>query len=239
MADEYPINDPMLDDDRALYAQPLSDEAFASMFAGVAAETIDAKPTLLRRLQELSTSARVGLGVGVGAGLGGLVLVMLGLRSDVNDMGLAVALVLVFLAALGSVSVAVSLRGMHQRPMDQFAWLVSGLTLLSPLGFASIPGFWPGGSAPPYMMPWEGACFWFGTAVAVSTAAAISLLQREGIPAVWRVLTAAGAGGCAGFVVQQMFCPANDTWHQVTAHGFLGLIASAVLLGILRLRRSG
>lgn len=235
MSDEHPILDPLLEGDHALYAQPLSDEAFASMFAEVAAETVDAKPTLLRRLQELSTPARIGLGVGLGASLGGLVLLVLGIRGDLNEMGTVPALALVTLAALGSVSVAVSLRGMHQRPMDQFAWLVSGLTLILPVILASIPGLWPGVEHE-FMMPWESACFWFGTSVAVPTAAAISLLQRERAGALWRVLTAAGAGGCAGFVVQELFCAANDHWHLITTHGILGLLASAFLLGLLRLR---
>jgi hypothetical protein len=237
MSDGHPILDPLLDDDRSRYAQPLSDEAFESMFAAVAAETVDSRPTLLRRLQELSTPARIGLGGAFGAGLGGLILLQLGIRGNLRDGGTLVALLLVGLAALGSVSVAVSLRGLHQRPMDQLAWLVSGLTLFTPLALASVPGLWPG-DAPAFAMPWAGACFWFGTAVAVPTAAAISLLQRERVPALWRVLTAAGAGGCAGFIVQQLFCPAGGIWHQVSAHGLLGLIASAVVLGVLRLRRA-
>lgn len=235
MSDENPIIDPLLEDDRADYALPLSEDAFASMFEAVAAETVDAPPTLLRRLQELSTPARVGLGVGAGVGLGGLVLLLLGIRGDLSEMGTAAALCLLFLAALSSVSVVVSLRGMHQRPMDRLAWLVSGLTLLLPVVLASIPGLWPG-VAHGFMMPWQSACFWFGTSVAVLTAAAISLLQRARVGALWRVLAAAGAGGCAGFVVQQLFCAANDHWHLLSAHATIGFVASAVVLGLLRLR---
>ncbi|MEL6343636.1 MAG: hypothetical protein AAFV53_10935 [Myxococcota bacterium] len=235
MSDEFTITDPDLDEDRRRYQAPFSSADFDAMFSEIAQETVDAQPGLLDQLRELSTPARVGLGVGSGLAAGGVVLTILGIRGDLADGGMLMASVLLGTAAMGGLSVAVSLRGMHQRPLGSAAWLIVGLALLSPLALAAVPGLWPGEPAP-FMMPWQSGCFWFGSAVAVASASVVALLQRSASPPLWRVFTAAGAGGCAGFVVQQLFCPANDLWHQVTAHGFLGLLAGAFLLTMLRIR---
>lgn len=235
MSDQFTITDPHMEADRRHFEAPLSEENFNQMFSAIVDQTVDADPSLFDRLREMSTPRRIALGLGVGVAAGGIVLTMLGIRGDLADGGMLMATILLATAGLGGLSVAISLRGMHQRSLGSAVWLLSGLALLSPLVLAAVPGLWPGQPAD-FLMPWQTPCFWFGSAVAISSASAVALLQRSNRPPLWRVFTAAGAGGCAGFVVQQLFCPANDVWHQVTAHGFLGLLAGAFLLTALQLR---
>jgi hypothetical protein len=237
MADEHAISDPRFDQDRSDYERPLSDDAFADMFSDVAAATVDAQPSVLDRLQELPTSVRTGLGVGVGTSLGIIVLLLNGLRTDLQDGGIAMVVALVVLVGISVLAIGISLRGLHQRPLYRAVWLLSALSLLVPLVLSAVPGLWPGEVFGP-VKPWLSGCFWFGCAVAVSTALSVSLLQRSGEPALWRILTAAGAGGCAGFIVQHLFCPANNLWHLVGSHGFLGLVASLAVFALLWMRRS-
>lgn len=230
MAEETSNLDPALAADRARSQAPLSDAEFSVLFAEIAAETVDRRAGLLERLRACATRTRIALGLGLGLGLGGAVLLGLGFRTDLREVGLWMPAMLVVLAMLGFLSVVVSLRGMHRRPLGRLAWMFSGMTLLGPLLLSLVPGLWPGHPVPEYPMPWETGCFWFGAAVALPSAGALVLLQREGRPAVWRILNAAGAGGCIGFIVQQLFCPANDLWHMVTAHGFLGLAVGIAFL---------
>ena len=235
MADDSTKLDPRLEADRERSGAALSDAELESLFAAISAETVDRAPGPLERLRELSTRARIALGLSLGGLLGGIVLGLAGFRTDLRDVGLLMPMLLVVLAVMGCVSVVVSLRGMHHRPLGRLTWMFSGLALIGPLLLSMVPGVWPGPADATHAMPWATGCFWFGAAVAVPSAGAVVLLQRAERPAVWRVLNAAGAGGCIGFIVQQLFCPAGGVWHVLTAHGLLGLFASAIFLALVRL----
>ncbi|MFT5686437.1 MAG: hypothetical protein ACI8RZ_007393 [Myxococcota bacterium] len=238
MSDEFSITDPQFDEDRRVFTAPIPDEDMESLFADIAAVTVDEEPSSLGRVRQLSTPTRVLLGVSAGVVLSGLVVAMLGLRTDLSGAaGQRMLIALAVLALLGVGAMLMSLRSLHQRTLGGYTWLFVGLTLLTPSFMALIPGVWPGEPSHTHMMPWESGCFWFGAAVASLTGVGALLLQRSERAAAWRVLSAAAAGGCAGFITQQLFCPANDTWHLLTTHGLLGLLVSALLLTGMQIRK--
>ena len=234
MSDDFTIADPHFDEDRRVYTAPLPDEDMAAMFEDIAAITVDESPGPLRRLQQLPTTTRVALAVG--ASLSAIVVTLMGIPANLTEPdGQRMLAVLGGLVVLGIGSMVVSLRGLHRRTLDSHVWLFAGIALLIPAFISLMPGLWSGTSHT-HAMPWESGCFWFGGVVAAITGVAVLLLQRSSRLATWRVLTAAAAGGCAGFITQQLFCPANDTWHILSAHGLLGLLVSALLLTALRIR---
>lgn len=238
MSDDFSIIDPQFDEDRRIYTAPLPDEDMESLFADIAAITVDETPSALGRLRQLSTPVRVLAGTGLGVALSGAVIATLGLRGDLSEAGgQRMLAALAGMSMLGVSAMMLSLRGLHKRTLGSYTWLFVGTTLLVPVCLSLLPGFWPGHPSPAHVMPWESGCFWFGAAVASLTGAGVLLLQRSSRPAIWRVLSAAAAGGCAGFITQQLFCPANDTWHILTTHGLLGLVVSALLVTGMQLRQ--
>ena len=237
MSDEFTIVDPRFDEDRHVYTAPLPDEEMG-LFADIAAVTADETPGTLGRLRQRPTPVRVVMGLSVGTALSGLVVFVLGLRGDLSDPGSRGMLIaLSGMALLGAASMVVSLRGLHRRTLGGYVWLFAGVSLLIPPFLSLIPDLWPGEPSPTHMMPWESGCFWFGVVVAALTGASVLLLQRSSRLAAWRVLTAAASGGFAGFITQQLFCPANDTWHILSVHGLLGLLVSALLLAGYQIRQ--
>jgi hypothetical protein len=237
MSDEFSIIDPHFDEDRRVYTAPLPDAELESLFSDIAAITVDENPGLLGRLQQSATPLRVLAGTGLGAVLCAVVVSILGMRGDLSGVsGRRMLAMLVVMTLMGVGSMLLSLRSLHQRTLESYAWLLAGLSLLLPVCLSLIPGLWPGVTSPEHLMPWESGCFWFGTVVASLTGAGVLLLQRSRALAGWRVLSAAAAGGFAGFVTQQLFCPANDTWHLLTTHGMLGLVVCALLLTVVRRR---
>lgn len=240
MSNDSPLRDPHLEADRCSYTAPLPGTEMERLFAEIAVVTVDAQPSMLDRLQQRSTTARVLMSVALGVVLSGVLIAAHGLRTDLSgDAGLRMLVALLGLAALGISAVMLSLRGLHKRSLGWTSWLLIGIMLLAPAGLSSLPEFWPGQTSSARPMPWESGCFWFGGTVASLTGAGVVLLQRSRHMAVWRVLSAAAAGGCAGFITQQFFCPSGDTWHILTTHGLLGLVVSALLLLVsipLRLR---
>ena len=159
-------------------------------------------------------------------------------RQDLTDAGReGMLLSMGVMALLGVGSMTLSLRSLHSRSLGALAWLFAGLALLIPPIISFFPGLWPGDPDLHNHMPWESGCFWFGAAVASTTGASVLLLQRSSTMAIWRVLTAAAAGGFAGFITQQIFCPASGTWHIFTAHGLLGLVVSGLLLTGIQIKQ--
>ena len=231
MSNDFSIRDPHFDEDRRIYTASLPGEELKGLFADIAAITIDERPSMLGRIRQRSTTARVLIGASIGVVLSVVVVAVLGLRTDLSgDAGLRMLVALTGMAALGISAVMLSLRSLHKRALGRLTGLLVGITLLAPVGLSSLSDFWPGQLSSDRFMPWESGCFWFGAAVASLTGAGVVLLQRSSRWVVWRVLSAAAAGGCAGFVTQQLFCPASDTWHLVTTHGLLGLVVSVLLL---------
>lgn len=239
MSDEFSILDPTLEQDRHVYTAPLPDEDMDAMFADIAAVTVDEEPGLLRRVQDLPTRLRTLIGLAVAGALSTTVIALLGLRGDLSeDGGQRMLAALAGLALLGAVSMIISLRGLHRRSLGGYVWLFCGIALLIPPFLSLIPELWPGQPVHSHEMPWEGGCFWFGAAVASLTGTAVLLMQRSPSISAWRAITAAVAGGCAGFITQQLFCPANGTWHILTTHALLGLVVSALFLAGLKVRGS-
>ncbi len=234
MADVPP--NPAMIADREQYRAAPPEAELQELFARIAADTVDAEPSPTQRLAELPTVTRILFGFGGGLVLSAVVVGVIGLRVQSIDADSGrMLLTLLGMALFGGLALASSLRGLHQRSLGSFAWLVAGVALLLPLLMALLPGWWPG-VAVPDMMPWQSECFWFGAGVAAATAGGAVMLQRTAEPPLWRVLSAAGAGGIVGFIAQQLFCPASGTWHLVTAHGLLGMLVAVLLVGVLKLR---
>ena len=238
MSENSFIADPRFDEDRHVYSAPLSDDDMDAMFTTIAAVTVDDNPGVLGQLRQWSTPMRVAVGASFAASLSGVVVTLLGLRDIMTAEGRTGLLISMFtMAGLGASALGLSLRGLHRHTMRGHAQLFSGLVLLVPLILSLLLGLWSGGGSDIRVMPWNSGCFWIGVAVAMLSGSSIMALQRSRELEAWRVLTAAGAGGAAGFITQGLFCPSSDTWHLISTHGSIALLLAALLLIVQQIRQ--
>lgn len=216
-------------DDAALPSAELD-----ALFAALAEETVDRTPSVLDRVREASTPARLALVVAMVTVLAAVLLNAQGLRPDMSSelaATLAPGFLVLALAATGTIFVA--LRGFETALSDTTRRGAIAAGLLVPLLVSAVPGWWPGINLPPEA-GWAPAihCSTWGAASAVLTMLVVLVAQRADRPAPWRIASAAGVGGGVGFIVQTLTCPAHDLSHMLFSHGAMGIVVAACALAI-------
>jgi hypothetical protein len=222
----------------------LPEGALAGLFDAIAAETVDRRPTLRERAQELPTRLRVIAAVLSVVGLTGLLAVMTGLRPDL-DAGEAVrfGVAMAAVGALLAVAAAVGLRGHHQRPLGPAVWGVLLVALGAPAALALVPGLWlehghAQGGAGAVLAPATG-CFTMGLVNGAVAAFVVWLFQRSDRAATWRLVAAAVVGGLAAFWSLELHCPSRDTSHMLLGHASVGFVLAGLVLAYAALRARG
>ncbi len=226
----------LLDEDATMSADRMD-----AVFAGLAADTVDKKPSLRDRLRELSTPVRVALGVSGALVMVAVMSLTMGVRPGLGGEALLrYALVVTSIAGLVAASFSVSLRGLHQRQLGATGWVIISLALLVPLALALIPEIWSTG-APMAMMAGDGMdmCLPLGLATGALTTAVAWVFQRQDFPLIYRLLAAAGGGGLTAFAMLQLHCPATDPTHLLVTHAGVGLVLAAVVALVVVIRQRG
>lgn len=217
----------------------LSPAALDGLWAEVARDTVDRDPSLLDRLRELPTPARM-------LTLAGITLVALvihvrvvGMRQDLapeDAQRFLLSAGLSLVLALGAAGL--SLRALH-RPRLPGATVLGLVAVAAPILVALVPDLWPGfHAAPAPPLDVHLRCGVGGFVAALYSAGAVLLLSRDTRPVGWRVAAAAGAGGLVGLVAQNAHCPLVEPWHLLGAHASGGLVAWAVLAALALRRRT-
>lgn len=211
------------------------DSDMAALFDRVAAETVDAEPTLRDRLRSLSTPMRVALGLlvaGVLSGAllgGGGVAGMGGLRADFGQLNLLQLAIPLCLMGVGSAgAMALALRGPARPPLRYGAALMA-LCLGFPFVLAAVPGLFEGADTQGALKPMIG-CLMMGAGVGVATSLGVVAFSRWARPGNTQLALAGAAGGLAAFVYQQLHCAAGDPLHLLGSHAALGLILAGTLV---------
>lgn len=225
--------DGLLEDDRATLDEvpaPVVD----AMFHRVAGMTVDKEATLLDRVRELATPARVAIAFFAVLGAGATLLALMGMRADLDLNGTLWLLGVHSIVVVGSIlGLSLALRPAHRRPLNGLAWAAVAALLVLPFGLSVVPGILPGmtGEVPAFA---HVMCAAGGLIVALPATLCVLLLDRSGEPSAWRVLLAAGAAGLAAFGFGHWHCPSADPAHLVMAHAGLGTGLGLVVLLIVR-----
>ncbi|MCB9733486.1 MAG: hypothetical protein H6745_12850 [Deltaproteobacteria bacterium] len=211
-----------------------------ALFARVAADTVDRAPNVRDKVRELRSRSRVALAATGALVVGVVMLLLTGLHAELGGSQVVVryAVAMTGIAAVVALMVALSLRGLHRRPLGPWVWVVVGAALLLPVVLAVTPWVWDTGHPAPYVgvgVP----CLALGLVTGGLTGAVVWLFQRGAPRAPWRLLTAAAAGGLTAFAMLQLHCPARDATHLLVGHASVGLLLAAVvgLVVWLRARR--
>lgn len=220
----------------------LSDKAMQAMWSRVRSETTAAPRGLVARLREQPTVVRVLLAMGVAMLVSAVLALSIGPREDFAEVTVVRYVVAMSgLAVLALASFAVSLRGVHRRPLGPWAWVVIGLTLVVPFVLAAIPSIWV-----PAGVVIEPTDTGYGcTALGILTGGLISvpafLMQRASVPAVARACAAVAAGGVVAFGLLELHCPSRDVTHLVVGHAAVGaaLVAGCAAVVWWRRRSAG
>jgi len=225
--------DGLLDEDR-LTLDEAPDPLVDALWEQVAQDTVERSPTVLDRLRELTTPARVAIAAFTLLGAGAAFLSVIGLRDDLDATGLAWLIGLHVIVLGGSVAgLALALRPRYLPPLNALAWVAVGTLLLLPASMALFPGLLPGmtGPVPPiaHLMCGSG-----GVLVALPATVVVLLLDRSREPSSWRILLAAGAAGLSAFGVGTWHCPSVDPVHLLVAHAGLGTLLGLVVLAGVR-----
>lgn len=240
---DLPDPHPTLAADRdRLRSGPLPDGLLAGLFDEIAAETVDRRPSLRQRAQELPTRLRIVAAVLSVAGLTGLVTVVTGVRADIGAgeavrFGVAMAAVGALIAALA----AVGLRGHHQRPLGPAVWALLLVALGAPVVLAAFPGLWlaDGHAAAAMSLGAPPGCFSMGLVNGAVAAFVVWLFQRADRAARWRLMASAVVGGLAAFWSLELHCPSRDVTHMLVGHASVGFVLAALLLLYAALRARG
>ncbi len=209
-----------------------ADERKRVRMAQAVAASVRGRATWRSRMSDLSTPARVVLGVCAAVAFG--LLFLGGVRPDLAVLRghggvLGVAL------AFGVASVALALRPMHRVGNAFTEGAGVALTLALPVvGLVEWPGITLTGNA---AVGGAVVCGGMGALTATLAGAAVLWLDRQALPATWRVWAAAAAGGWVGFVFREIHCMASDPFHMLSAHLSLSVIAVTVLWPVTRLWR--
>ncbi len=212
--------------------EPTSEVELEAMLRRVLSATAEKEPSLRDRLRELRTWQRVLFASGAMLLFSLGFAVMMPLREDLDPsqwMRFLEAAGLMVLVSVGAV--AFSLRGAHKRPLGALAWVGSGLLVGLPFLFAVAPGLWPGIPTPAQMVPMAHVmCAGMGLMGAIPAALLVVLFERSDRPPAWRLLSAAGAAGLAGYAFQNLHCPYNDPLHLVVSHAGYGVMVAAAFM---------
>lgn len=240
-AEGRPLDLPPLTDDRDRVRDGgMPEPMLDAMFDDLARQTVDHAPSLRERLIELSTPRRTALALALVVLIGAGMLAIEGPRDDLGGMGwVRLWMSLGAMSALAVAGVVASLRGLHRRPPGPVGVSLAVATLAAPIVASLLPGVWEGLAMPlGKAIHVHRACFSGGSIIAVLCTVSVLFLQRHDSPPLVRVLTAAGAGGLVGFVVQQAHCPVVEPTHLLLAHGLLGLVVAGVVAAGLRVGES-
>ncbi len=217
----------------------LGEDAVGRLFAGLAEATVDKRPGLRDRLRELSTPVRILLAVAGALVMATVALLVTGVRADLTGQailryGIAMAAIAGFMGA----AFAVSLRGMHRRPLGRAAWLVVVVMLAVPLVLAVMPWIWDTPD-PPAAMAGMGhmPCLLLGLVTGALTAAVAWVFQRQDVSVLWRLVAAVAGGGLTAFAMLQLHCPSTDASHLLIGHAGVGLILAAAVATVVYLRQ--
>lgn len=221
---------------------PAPDALSGGALDALLSETLARTRARPHRLAELPTPTRVLAAGGLTVALAALALVVLSGRQNLalgNAAALAGLLGVLVLATL-----AVSLRGLHQRPLG--AWQVLVPVALA-LGVPALLAFWPelwsalpaATQAGSTQAVAPDTCYPIGLLLASVVTAVVWRFQRA-THATWqRLLAAFGAGGVAAFVVLQVHCGSLEALHVLIGHAGVGVTLAALGLVFLTVRRPG
>ncbi len=201
-------------------------EAMDALWAAVAADTVDRAPSRRDSLQRLPTGLRI-----AGALVGAIAIAAVsgigqGVRPGAAELSVELGTAAFGALIVAAVSVVVALWPMHGRPLGRLAPAWGVVAVSAPMALA----LWPWAGIPAPSLAAHALCAGFSTVTSVLVAASIVAFDRGDRLSTWRLLTAAGVGGLAGFLAQQLHCPVNAVPHLVLAHGVSGL--AAFLLGL-------
>ena len=209
----------------------------AALWEAVRAQTIDARPTMRARMQEMPTRLRILTALALALVLGTVVALACGVRSDLGTVAImryGVAMGGLVLLALAAFSV--SLRGAHQRPVGAWTWAVTGLTLVLPIALALLPSIW-GPTDADWSHIGASACHGVGLVTGALVSVPIFLMQRASAPVFARVCAAVAGGGVIAFAMLAVHCPSNDVTHLLIGHAAVGAVLVAIAAVVVWVRR--
>ena len=222
---------------------PRARDAGADGFSGGALDallndTLAATRAPMQRLAELRTPARIAAAGGATLAIAALALLLVPGRPDLALGNAAVLAAL--LGVLGLAALAVSLRGLHQRPLTAWQALVPiALALGVPALLAFWPDLWsmaPAASSSPASALAPDTCYPIGLVLASFVTAVLWRFQRATTATWQRLLAALGAGGVAAFVVLQLHCGSLEALHVLVGHAGVGVTLAALALLFLEHR---
>ena len=223
----------LLDEDvDAPSAGTLPPMAFEEMFAQLSEDLEIEEPTLRGRVRSMPTRARLGLGAAAGLFFGGASLAALGLRGDFASLELPrLAAGSLIVLAVGGVAAALALRGAHKAPLGPAGRVAAVIALAIPFVSVVIPGFWEGMTVPREMAVMAILkCVALGSPIAVISGAVVLFMTRWTQTPRLRLALAGVAGGCVGFVAQQLRCPGADPMHMLLGHAGLLIVGAFALV---------
>jgi hypothetical protein len=210
--------------------EPSAAATLDSLFAEIAAETVDREPSLRDRARELPTSRRVGAAVATVVGVSAVYLSVQGVRSDLDTMGWVHFLLVVgLLTSVGVGASALTLRAVHQRPLHENAWRVGMLAVALPIAVSLLPGLLPGVHLDHPTFVHHLHCGVGGLIAGLAAAVSVLFFAREDRLDDWRILAASGVGGLFGYVVQGAHCAMVNVEHMVLAHAGYGVVIWGLL----------
>lgn len=204
-----------------------------ALWAGVRAATVAARPTWRDRLRELPTGARVTIALGIALTLAAMMVLVVGVREVGPGAATErVVLALSGLTLLAAASFAVSLRGIHRRPLKGWAWAVIGLGLAVPFVLAVMPAGEVG------LERGVGfGCLTIGIAAGALVSVPVFLMQRASVPVMARACAAMAGGGLVAFSLLELHCPSRDVTHLVVGHALVGVVLVVAAGVVAPLRR--
>lgn len=212
---------------------PLPEAELAALWGRVRAETTAARPGWRVRLQELPTGMRVTIALASALLLAAVTMLVFGTRESLAAPGmLRVTLVLSGLALVAAASFAVSLRGVHQRPLRGWSWSVIGIAIAVPVGLALLPG------GAPFAGSTELGCLAIGLGTGALVSVPVFLMQRATVPVLARACAALAGGGVVAYVVLELHCPSRDVTHLLVGHAAVGLVLVALSAAVVTARRA-
>jgi len=212
-------------------APGLSQAEMTALWGRVRAEAT-APPGWLERLRELPTGVRVTMALGFALVVVAIALLATGTRESLAGPGMMrLTLGLSGLALLAAASFAVSLRGMHQRPLRGAGWGVIAMAVAVPVSLALLP-------QAPHADGRSGlGCLLFGVATGALVSVPAFLMQRASVPVLARACAALAAGGAFGYALLELHCPSRDVTHLLVGHAAVGVVLVVLSAIVVSVRR--
>jgi len=210
----------------------LPEADMAALWGRVKHETTAARSGWRQHLQELPTGVRVTLALATVLVLTAITVLVIGTRESLAGAGIMrVTLALSSLGILAAACFAVSLRGVHQRPLRGWAWAVVAIAVAVPVGLALLPmGAHADGSS-------GVGCLLIGIATGGIVSVPVFLMQRASVPVLARVCAALAGGGVVAFALLELHCPSRDVTHLLLGHAAVGLVLVALSAFVVVARR--